>query len=63
MAKILSQKERMIKELETRNDESKYEFEGEIRNLGRLLEKERGLTTQYLKELTQERSKVNILGN
>lgn len=31
--------------------------------MNRLLDKEKGLTTQYLKELTQERSKANILAN
>lgn len=31
--------------------------------MNRLLEKEKGLTTQYMKELTQERSRVSILTN
>ena len=40
-----------------------HENDSELRNVNRLLEKEKGLTTQYMRELTQERSKGNILAN
>ncbi|CAM6000413.1 unnamed protein product, partial [Sphagnum balticum] len=44
-------------------EERERSLEGEVRNLTRLLDKERGSSSQLVKELTQEKSRGNILRN
>ena len=63
LVKLLNQKERALKDQQSKFEETLHENDSELRNVNRLLEKEKGLTTQYMRELTQERSKGNILAN
>jgi hypothetical protein len=63
LIKLLNQKERTLKDSESRYEETLHELENDARNSNRLLEKEKNMTTQYMKEITQERSRVNILLN
>lgn len=63
LVKLLSQRDRQLKELQARNQEQQHDTEAELRNLTRLVEKERSAATQTMKDLTQERSRASVLAS
>lgn len=61
ITRLLTQKEKTIRELQLALDEASHKKDSESANHLRLLEKERALSAQYARDLTQERSRTAIL--